>query len=79
MIAIESEGKAATIKGLEKIIDYAKANDIKAIFYQEEFDSNQAEIVAKEIKGVTIKVAPLSKDYIKSLDDMVEKLKDILD
>lgn len=78
MIAIESEGKAATIKGLDKVIDYALKNDIKAIFYQEEFDSNQAEIVAKEINGVTIKVRPLSKDYINSLNDMVEKLKDIL-
>jgi zinc transport system substrate-binding protein len=78
MIAIESEGKAATIKGLDQVIDYALKNNIKAIFYQEEFDSNQAEIVAKEINGVTIKVTPLSKDYIESLKEMVEKLKDIL-
>ena len=78
MIAIESEGKAATIKDLEKVIDYALENNIKAIFYQEEFDSNQAEIVANEINGVTIKVSPLSKDYINSLNEMVEKLKDNL-
>lgn len=79
MMPIESEGKTATIKGLEDVIDYAIAHDIKGIFYQDEFDSQQAEIVAKEIGGKTIKVSPLSENYIEALEEMVEALKDILD
>lgn len=78
MVAIEDEGKEATIQGMEFIIELAKEKDIHVIFYQEEFDSQQAEIIAKEIDGVTIQVAPLSGDYIESLKHMVTELKNIL-
>lgn len=78
MVAIEDEGKEATIQGMESIIELALEKDIHVIFYQEEFDSQQAEIIAKEINGVTIQVAPLSGDYIESLQAMVKELKNIL-
>lgn len=79
MIAIEDEGKAATIQGIETVIDLAKEKNIKFILYQEEFDSQQADIIAKEINGTTIKVAPLSIDYIKELNYISETLEEILE
>lgn len=79
MVAIEDEGKEATIQGMEAIIELAKAKDIHVIFYQEEFDSQQAEIIAKEIDGVTVEVAPLSGDYLNSMRHMTSELKNILD
>lgn len=79
MYAIEVEGKDATIKELGHIIELAKEKDIKYVFYQEEFDSQQAEIVANEIGGETIKVAPLSGDYINNLRMILNKMQDILD
>ncbi len=69
MVAIEIEGKQATAEDLQSVIDYARENGIKTIFYQEEFDSNQAETVAAEIGGVVQKVSPLSADYIQGLQD----------
>jgi zinc transport system substrate-binding protein len=57
------------------VIDLAKSENIKYIFYQEEFDSSQAETVAEEIGGQVIKVSPLSKSYIESLKDVGEKFK----
>ncbi|MBN2796561.1 MAG: zinc ABC transporter substrate-binding protein [Clostridia bacterium] len=78
MIAIEDEGKDATIQGMESIIEFALQNEIHVIFYQEEFDNQQAEIIAKEIDGVTVQVSPLSGDYIESLKHVVEELKNIL-
>lgn len=78
MIAIEDEGKDATIQGMESIIEYALEHDIHVIFYQEEFDNQQAEIIAKEINGITIQVSPLSDNYIESLRHVVEELKNIL-
>ncbi|MCH4885941.1 ABC transporter substrate-binding protein [Acidaminobacter sp. JC074] len=74
MHAIEAEGKQATARDLEMVIELAKAEGIKYVFYQEEFDSSQAEIVAKEIGGTTIKVAPLSGDYINNLKTIAEKM-----
>lgn len=78
MHAIEAEGKKATIQELEHVIETAQAENIKYIFYQEEFDSSQAEIVAKEIDGETIKVVPLSGDYLNNLRDIALKMKNIL-
>ena len=67
MIALEQEGKAATARDFQDALDTAKEEGIKVIFYQEEFDSRQAETFAAEIGGEAIEVAPLAPDYIDNL------------
>lgn len=79
MITIEVDGKESTAKMLENVIDYANENDIKFILYQEEFDSEQAKLVANNIDGTVIKVAPLSEDYIENLRYIGKKLEEILE
>lgn len=79
MVTIEEEGKQATAKRLEQVIDFAKKENIKVVFYQEEFDSHQAETIAQEIDGVTVKVAPLAADYIANLKLISEKFNEVLD
>lgn len=74
MITIEENGKIATFERLELVINFAKLNNIKVIFYQDEFDSSQAETIAKEINGVAVDVSPLSFDYIASMKQIIEKL-----
>jgi len=71
MIAIEIEGKKATASEMQRVIDLAIQNNIKTVFYQEEFDDVQAKTIAAEIKGRVQKVSPLSPDYINSLMDFV--------
>lgn len=78
MIAIEEDGKEATARRLEEIIDMAIQSDIKFILYQEEFDSQQAELIAKEIGGTAIKVNPLSEDYINNLKNIGDNLLELL-
>jgi len=78
MVEIEVDGKTATIRGLESVIDFAKEHGIKDVFYQDEFDSQQAEVVADELGGKTIQLSPLSEDYIEALKYVGQKLKDIL-
>jgi len=67
VIALEKEGKAATAQDFQNALDTAKEEGIKVIFYQEEFDSRQAETFAAEIGGEAVKVAPLASDYIDNL------------
>jgi zinc transport system substrate-binding protein len=76
MVTIEEEGKEATTKKLQNVIDFAKQEKIKFVFYQQEFDSHQAETIAKEIEGATIKVAPLAPNYIENLTYIVGQLKE---
>lgn len=67
MIALEQEGKPAAAQDFQEALSTARAEGIKVIFYQEEFDSRQAETFASEIGGEAVKVAPLSPDYIDNL------------
>ncbi|MDD2533538.1 MAG: zinc ABC transporter substrate-binding protein [Eubacteriales bacterium] len=77
MVAIEIAGKQATATELQSVIDYAKANQIKTVFYQAEFDDQQAQTVAAEMGGTVLKVAPLSPDYIESLRQIAQALIDV--
>lgn len=79
MMPIEENGKEATVKRLQEIIDYAKKEKIKVIFYQAEFDSNQAESIASEIEGEAIKVDPLAHNYIENLEKIAETFKNVLE
>lgn len=77
MLVIEDEGKEATAKRLKDIINIAKTNNIKFVFYQAEFDDSQAKIIANEINGETVKLDPLASDYINNLKNIAEKFKEV--
>lgn len=74
MLALEEHGKEATPQELQKTIDLAKKEKIKAILYQEEMDSRQAKAFAAEIGGVTLKITPLAADYIGAMDQLAKTL-----
>ncbi len=72
MILIEQEGKEATIKDLQHIIDLAKQNNIQTIFYQAEINSKQSRLIAAEIGATTVMVQPLASDYIENMRRLIE-------
>ena len=78
MIPIEEDGKEITVKKLQEVIDMAKKENIKFVFYQQEFDSKQAETIAKEIGGATVKVVPLASNYIENLRAIANTFEDVL-
>jgi zinc transport system substrate-binding protein len=58
MYALEEEGKEATVSHLEEMIDLAKEEQIKVIFYQAEIDSSQSQAFAEELGGETMELSP---------------------
>ncbi|NLN04761.1 MAG: zinc ABC transporter solute-binding protein [Clostridiaceae bacterium] len=72
MYSLEEEGKEATPKRLEELIDLAKRENIKAIFYQSEVDASQSKAFAEEIGGKAIMLEPLAKDYVNNLEKMAK-------
>ncbi|MDF1616766.1 metal ABC transporter solute-binding protein, Zn/Mn family [Petrocella sp. FN5] len=78
MVAIEEDGKATTARRLGEIIEFAKANDIKVVLYQKEFDNQQAKTLADEIGGSTMVFEPLSKDYLGSLKSLIDVFEAVL-
>lgn len=78
MYSLEKHGKEATAKHLEEMIDFAKENNIKVIFYQKEIDSKQSQAFAEEIGGKSQALSPLSPNYIENLLKMAETLSETL-
>lgn len=78
MYALQQEGKDAAPRHLQEMVDLSKKEGIKAIFYQEEIDSRQAKAFAEEIGGKTVKLAPLSADYIDNLVLMADTLAEVI-
>ncbi len=79
MYALEEEGKEATAKHLQEMIDLSKEENIKVIFYQEEIDSSQSKGFAEEIGGKTIQLAPLAADYIENLKRMAYTMAEVME
>ncbi len=79
MYALEEEGKEATVAHLQEMIDFAKAENIKAIFYQDEIDSSQSEAYAEEIGGKTIQLSPLAANYIENLEAMAATMAEAME
>jgi len=78
MVALEEDGKEATAQRLQEMIDLAKSQNIKLIFYQAEISSKQAEAFAEEIGGQTIQLAPLAPNYIENLEQMIELMVEVM-
>jgi len=67
MITIEEEGKEPTAASLVRLIEQAKAHDIRVIFAEPQFNPKSAEVVAEAIGGRVVLIDPLAKDYIGNL------------
>lgn len=78
MYALEEEGKEATAQHLQDMIDLAKREGIKVIFYQEEIDSRQSTAFAEEIGGKSVQLAPLAPDYIDNLKRMADTIAEVM-
>jgi zinc transport system substrate-binding protein len=74
MIAIESDGKNASINRLNKLIEIAENSNIKTIYYQSEMSSKQAKIIASEINGNVIQIEPLSLNYIENQKLLIDTM-----
>jgi len=71
-IPIEISGKSPSPIELTYIINYAKKENIRVIFAQEQFSSREAEAVALEINGKVIKIDPLAYDYVNNLSNIAK-------
>lgn len=72
--AVEFEGKKPTPKYLAQLIKQAKAENVKIIFVQPQFDKNSAISIAKAINGAVVEIDPLAENILKNLDEMATKI-----
>lgn len=61
-IAVEHEGKEPTARQLGVIIERARQNGVRRIFYQSQFPRSTVEIVASDIGAECVEIDPLAAD-----------------
>jgi zinc transport system substrate-binding protein len=73
-IPVEYEGKEPPPSRMRELIDLAREKGLKTIFVQREYDTKNAKAIAGEI-GAEIKIIdPLSDDWYKATNDIIEAL-----
>jgi zinc transport system substrate-binding protein len=78
-IALEEEGKETTVEEMIKIIKAAKAEGVKAVFTEPQFDTRQLEAIAKELNVKIVPVDPLYfQDYVTHIKVFAYTLKEVL-
>lgn len=74
MYALEEHGKEATAKRISDMVELAKKENIKVIFYQAESSGKQAKVFADEIGGKAVSLEPLAADYVDNLRNMAKAI-----
>jgi len=65
--AVEIEGKQPTPKQLADLIEQAKADGVRLLIVQPQFDQRNAQAVASAIGGVVMPIDPLARDVLGEL------------
>jgi len=73
-VAVEFEGKEPPPSRLIELIDLARSQNIKTIFVQKEYDSRNANAIAKEIGAKVTVIDPLSEDWLTITLDIITEL-----
>ncbi len=73
-IPVEFEGKEPTPSRLRELIDRSRKDHIKTIFVQKEYDTKNARVIADEIGARITIIDPLSENWAKSEDEIIEAL-----
>jgi zinc transport system substrate-binding protein len=77
-VAIESGGREPSPRQLARLIEAARAENVRVIFVQPQFSSQSALSVARAIDGVVVAIDPLARDYLRNLSEMSAAVKDAL-
>ena len=73
-VAVEVEGKSPTPKQLSALIRQARADSVKILFVQPQFDQRSAEAIAEAIEGTVMPIDPLAKDVLRNLETIAENI-----
>ncbi|MBO7221026.1 MAG: zinc ABC transporter substrate-binding protein [Alistipes sp.] len=70
-IAVENEGKEPSAKHLARIIEQARQEGIKYIFYQSEFPASSVEIICRDTDATAMEINPLDEDVFENIRHIV--------
>jgi zinc transport system substrate-binding protein len=78
-MAVETGGKSPTPKQLFGLIRKARADGVRVIFVQPQFDPRSAESVATAIGGKVVPLDPLAENAVRNLENMASEIAQALE
>ena len=66
-VAVENEGKEPSARHLARIIEQARTDGIKHVFYQSEFPATSVEVICKDINATAVEINPLAEDIFTNI------------
>jgi zinc transport system substrate-binding protein len=73
-LAVENEGKEPSAKHIARIINQARSEGVKHIFYQSEFPATSVEIICKDINATAVEINPLEEDIFSNIRQIVTQI-----
>ncbi|RPH31955.1 MAG: ABC transporter substrate-binding protein [Bacteroidales bacterium] len=73
-IAIEEDGKNPSAQQLAELVNVGRVENLRSVFIQSQFDSRNAEILAKELGGEVLSIDPLGYDWMANMYDLTYKM-----
>jgi len=66
-LSVEHEGKSPSAKGVMELVERCRAEGIKTVLSQSQFDTHNSQTIANELGGKVVKVDPLQENWAESM------------
>ena len=71
-MAIEDDGKEPSARALARLIEQARRDSVRTIFYQSQFPASAVEVIARDIEAQSVVIDPLKEDVIANIDSLTD-------
>lgn len=71
-VAIEDDGKEPSARALARLIEQARHDGVRRIFYQSQFPASAVEVIARDIEAQSVAIDPLKEDVIANIDSLTD-------
>ena len=71
-VAIEDDGKEPSARALARLIEQARRDSVRTIFYQSQFPTSAVEVIARDIEAQSVAIDPLKEDVIANIDSLTD-------
>lgn len=71
-VAIEDDGKEPSARSLARLIEQARRDSVRTIFYQSQFPASAVEVIARDIEAQSVAIDPLKEDVIANIDSLTD-------
>lgn len=71
-VAIEDDGKEPSARALARLIEQARRDGVRKIFYQSQFPASAVEVIARDIEAQSVAIDPLKEDVIANIDSLTD-------